>query len=126
MSNELSSAGIVSFDFQRIFPHIFWISSRVIDKTYPDGVIYKILSVRDEYLKTAELVLIRSLHDGRKEILHRANVPLTELENAAHIFVDGLTKQFHLTFEEQNYENVKKLQEFHKITEKYGWSMKDP
>ena len=117
-SIDVSEVGIISFDFQHVFPHLFWISNWVVDATYPKGVCYKILSVRDEAASLGELVLIRTLRDGTKEILHRARVHLNELQNAASIFVDGLSKKLGLNFEEQDYRMVKTIDEFKQITTK--------
>jgi hypothetical protein len=82
------------------------------------------LSVRDEDMNKAELVLIRNFRDGTKEVLHRACVPLTELKSAASVFVDGLSKKLNLNFEEQDYRTAKTLDDFHQLTTNYGWSMK--
>jgi hypothetical protein len=38
MNNESMEDGIASFDFQHIFPHMFWISNWSVDETYPSGV----------------------------------------------------------------------------------------
>lgn len=126
MNNKSAADGIISFDFERTFPHKFWVSNWLADDTYPDGVCYKILSVRNEQSKTAEIVLLRSFRDGSKEILHRADLPLAELENAASVFVDGLTKKLNLDFEEQNFQMTKTLDEFNKIASAYGWHMHQP
>ena len=120
---DVSEVGIITFDFHYIFPHFFWISNWVVDVTYPKGVCYKILSVRDEAASMGELVLIRTFRDGTKEILHRARVPLNELQNAASIFVDGLSKKLDVNFEEQDYRMAKTIDEFKQITTKYGWVM---
>jgi hypothetical protein len=126
MSSESVTAGIVNFDFQNVFPHKFWISNWITDDSYSNGVCYKILSVRDEQSKMAQLVLVRSFRDGSKEILRRAEVPLIELETAAHFISDRLTKELGLNFEEQNFQMARTLNDFNRLAAEYGWSVRPP
>ena len=123
MTSSDIDIGLVNFDFVRFFPQKFWVSNWATDETYPSGYCYKILAVRDEMERRVELVLIRSQRDGTKEELHRAAVPIGELDEAASVFSVGLAKKFGLDFEEQDFSAVRTLEEFRALSQKYGWSL---
>jgi hypothetical protein len=123
MTSSDIGIGLVNFDFVRFFPQKFWVSNWATDETYPSGYCYKILAVRDEMERRVELVLIRSQRDGTKEELHRAAVPIGELDEAASVFSVGLAKKFGLDFEEQDFSAVRTLEEFRALSQKYGWSL---
>ena len=125
MTNSDTSIGLVSFDFARFFPQKFWVSNWASDETYPAGFCYKILTVRDKVDHKAELVLVRLQRNGTKEELHRAAVPIEELDKAASIFSVGLAKKFGLDFEEQDFSAVRTLEEFRALSQKYGWSLQN-
>ncbi|HSY44023.1 MAG TPA: hypothetical protein VK811_08925 [Candidatus Acidoferrum sp.] len=123
MNDDNQILGIINFDFRHVYPHVFWVSNWISDNAYPDGVAYKILSVRNELLDKAELVLVRFFRDGGKEVLHRAHIPLKEVKEAAHFIINGLSKEFHLDFLEQDFHTARTLDDFHALTSKYGWKM---
>jgi len=123
MKHSDISSGLVTYDFERFFPHKSWVSDWATDETYPAGFCYKILSVRDEIDDQVELVLVRAFRDGTKEKLHRASVRIDEADEAANIFSRGLSQKFGLDFEEQDYTSTRSLGQFHVLIQKYGWSM---
>jgi hypothetical protein len=125
MTSSDIDIGLVNFDFVRFFPQKFWVSNWATDETYPAGYCYKILAVRDEMERKVELVLIRSHRDGTKEELHRAAVPIGEVDEAASIFSVGLAKKFGLDFEEQDFSAVRTLEEFRALSRKYGWALQN-
>lgn len=126
MNNELATIGIVNFDFQNVFPYKFWISNWLTDESYPAAVCYKILSVRDEPSNRAQVVLVRSFRDGAKEILHRAEVPFSEVESASQILTGGLKEKLNLNFEEQDFQTARTLSDFNRIASRHGWHIKPP
>ena len=126
MDDRIIGAGIINFDFQTIYPPKFWISNWASDTTYPKGYCYKILSVRNSANARAEIVVLRTYHDGTKEELHRADVSISEVENASSIFVSGLSQRFSLDFEEQDYTHARTLEEFKQLTSEHGWGMQRP
>jgi hypothetical protein len=126
MINLDTGSGLVTYDFERFFPHKSWVSGWTTDETYPAGFCYKILSVRDEVDARVELVLVRAFRDGAKEELHRARVRIGEADDAASIFSRGLAQNFGLDFETQDYTTARSLEQFHVLTQEYGWSMHKP
>ena len=126
MKHSDIASGLVTYDFERFFPHKSWVSDWATDETYPAGYCYKILSVRDEVDDRVELVLVRAFRDGTKEELHRARVRVCEVDDAAGILSRGLAQKFGLDFEEQDYSTARSLEQFHISTQKYGWSMHKP
>lgn len=119
-------SGIVQFNFKTTFPHIFWVSNTISDTEYPNGVSYKILSVRNETENWSELALVRSFSDGKKEVLHRAKVSIAELTNAASIFTKGLIEKLGLDFEMQDFQTARTFETFRELAKKYGWSLGNP
>jgi len=126
MDDSDKASGLVKYDFERFFPHKSWVSNWATDETYPTGYCYKILSVRDEIDDRVELVLVRAFRDGTKEELHRAKVPVSDVNDAVGIFSRGLAQKFELDFEEQDYTTARNLEQFHVLIKKYGWSMHKP
>jgi hypothetical protein len=126
MNNSDIGPALTNYDFERFFPHKSWVSAWAKDETYPAGYCYKILSVRDEVDGHVELVLIRAYRDGTKDELHRARVRVAVADDAAGVFSRGLAQKFGLTFEEQDYRAARSLEQFHVLTQKYGWSMSKP
>ena len=115
--------GVVNFDYQRWFPHIFWVSQWTSDDSYPNGYCYKLLSVRDEVTGRVEVVVLLAERNGNKHEMTRFSISLVEVRGAAKIWVDGLSKRFNLDFEEQDYSAICTQDEFNDETQKYGWSM---
>jgi len=93
------------------------------DAEFPQAFCYKVLTVRDEAEQKCEIVLLRSYRDGSKEELHRARVPISKTDEAAQIFVAGLSKKVNAEFEEQNYSAAKTLAELNALAHIHGWHM---
>jgi hypothetical protein len=115
--------GVVNFDYDRWFPHIFWVSQWASDDSYPNGYCYKLLSARDELSGCVEFAVILAERNGDKQELTRFSIPLAEARGAAQLWIDGLSKRFNLNFEEQDYSSIRTREAFNAQTQKYGWSM---
>ena len=115
--------GVVNFDYERWFPHIFWVSQWTSDDSLPGGYCYKILSVRDESTGRAEVVVLLTERNGDKTDMHRFSIPTDQARNAGRDWAAGLTKRFALDFDEQDYSTVRTADDFHAATQKYGWTM---
>jgi len=126
MSESSQQPGFVRIDFVRYFPHRFWISDWSEDDQYPDGFRYKVLGVRDEDKQVVELVLLLEAQGGKKEEMHRAQVKIAAADRYAHLFVDGLAKEHGLDFEEQDFTDVRTVEEFDQTIAAHGWSGHKP
>jgi hypothetical protein len=117
-------SGVVNFDFDRFFPHKFWISREFSTEEFKKKFCYKILSVRDKLTDKVELVLIRAFDGGEKEELTRIVFPMNLFEGAAKSLVTDFSERLNASFQEQDYTRATTLIEFKKLTERYGWEMR--
>jgi hypothetical protein len=122
-SNSEMGPGVVNFDYERWFPHIFWISQWVTDNSFPEGYCYKILSVRDQTAKRVELVVLLNERNGDKSEMHRFSITTEHARPAGQDWATMLAKKFALEFEEQDYTGVSTSDEFNTATQTYGWAM---
>jgi hypothetical protein len=122
-TNAELGPGVINFDYERWFPHIFWVSQWTSDDSLPDGYCYKLLSVRDESVGQVELVVLLTERNGYKSEMHRFSVPTEQARSAGRDWAAGLTKRFSLDFEEQDYSAIRTRDDFNVTTQKYGWTM---
>lgn len=115
--------GAVNFDYERWFPHIFWISQWTSDDSYPDGYRYKLFSVRDESAGRVEVAVLLTERSGDKLEMHRFSIPNDQARSAAGEWAAGLAKKFGLDFEEQDYSAIRTRDDFNAATQKYLWTM---
>jgi hypothetical protein len=115
--------GVINFDYERWFPHIFWVSQWTSDDSIPDGYCYKLLSVRDESAGRVELVVLLTERNGDKNEMHRFSIPTEQARSAARDWAAGLTKRFGLDFEEQDYSAIRTREDLNAATRKFGWTM---
>jgi hypothetical protein len=126
MAESSQQPGFVKIDFARYFPHKFWISDWSEDDQYPDGFRYKVLGVRDEGQQVVELVLLLEAQSGEKQEMHRVQVKMAAADGYARVFVDGLSEEHGLDFEEQDFTGARTAEEFDKAVAAYGWSGQEP
>jgi hypothetical protein len=125
MADESDQAGLLKLDFVRFFPHKFWISSWSEDEAYPDGFRYKVLSARDETVKTVEFVLLLQARDGTKQEMHRAAVGVDGADRYIRVFVEGRESEYGIDFEEQDFSEVRLPKEFETLVAERGWQIDD-
>ena len=117
-----STDAFVSIDFQKLFPHKYWVSSWSSDEQYPAGFRYKLLSVRPEPEGLIVLVVILEEKSGAKTEMNRLSVSPSALDRTATIFVDGLSDEYNIEFSELDLTKVRSESEFERIVQAAGWS----
>jgi len=118
-----TTEAFVSIDFNKIFPHKYWVSSWSNDEQYPSGFRYKLLSVRPEPEGLIELVVLLEERSGAKTEMQRLNVSPSAFDRGAKIFIDGLTEEHNIEFTELDLTNVRDESEFERITKAAGWEL---
>jgi len=117
---------MIKVDFERFFPHKFWISTWGKDSAYPDGFRYKILSARDEKQQTIEVVLLLEKSDGEKVEMLRSEPQLNAIDGYARVYWRGLEDEYQIEFEEQDYSAIRTAEEFEDAVASHGWSSSEP
>jgi hypothetical protein len=123
---DMTSDGLLSFDFVDVFPHKFWVSDWSSDSQYPDGFRYKVLSARREPENVIQFLVVLQQRSGDKEILSSLDINASVFDRAASKFVNGLAKQHGLDFEEQDFSSCRTLEAFDAEAARMGWSMTKP
>lgn len=119
---EREQEAIVSFDFVKTFPHKVWISNWSKDESYPDGLRYKLMSVRMEPENKVEFVITLQERNGDKHELSRDIYSSVDFfERASRSMVNGLESEYQIDFELQDFSSVRTEDEFTKLANEYGW-----
>jgi hypothetical protein len=114
--------GFVHFDFESTFPHVFWTSNWGVDDEFPDGIRYKVFSVRREPDGDFEVVLLHELRDGTKEQRLRWLVPPGELAKHDGV-IRMLEQKFSVRFERADLSDVRTLEELETRARQLGWEV---
>lgn len=117
----MTDEALIKIDFVRTFPDKYWISDWSRDESYPDGYRYKILSNLDRDTNLSELVVVIEEPNGDKTEMTRMDVKKDALERVANTFVTGLSEDFGLEFEFQDYSSIETAEEFEKAIFEAGW-----
>jgi hypothetical protein len=126
MPNEALGPGYVNFDFETWFPHLFWISDWKHDEEYPSGFRYKVLSARDELHDRVEVSVILEQRNGTQSEVARVGGPLSGARGVSAHWTGGLARRFGVSFEEQDFSNVRSQREFDVAAELHGWDLRAP
>jgi hypothetical protein len=112
---------LVAVDFERRFPHVFWMSSWTQDEERPAGFRYKLLSARTEPSGAMELVVALEEAGGATTELNRLEVSQSAFGRTAAIYVDGLSDEQHLTFYAVDLIKCRTWEGFDRILAEAGW-----
>lgn len=115
--------GLPVIDFQRYFPHLVAVSEEGKDSTYPNGVQYKFLSVRDEQEKRIVLALVRREGKDRIVRVFLAKGPLENSETTLRSTVAKFSDTTRLKFEFFDLRDVRTFSEFEGRSSALGWGM---
>lgn len=113
--------GLPVIDFQRYFPHLVAVSEEGKDPTYPNGVQYKFLSVRDEQEKLIVLALVRREGKDRIGRVFLAKGPIENSETTLRSTVSRFSETTKLNFEFFDLRDVKTFTEFEGRSSVLGW-----
>ena len=117
---------MLDLDFERVFPHKFWISTWARDESYPKGFRYKLLSARHEPGGPIELVILLEEPDGSKTEVKRYDVDREELDQVARTFTEGFTESYSVQFELHDFSSITEPGEFERAAEQAGWHSSTP
>ncbi len=113
--------GLPVVDFQRYFPHLVAVSEEGKESTYPNGVQYKFLSVRDEQEKLIVLALVRREGKDRIVRVFLAKGPVENSETTLRNTVAKFSETTKLKFEFFDLRDVKTFSEFEGRSSALGW-----
>ncbi len=125
MTDETEQPAFLSFDFIRVFPHKTWVSSWSGAEDDDDAFRYKVMSARHAEGDVYELMIVLQNADGGKQVLKHLTLQ-GGVERTARGFVDGLSREYGIDFEEQDFSSCHSLQEFEVVARRYGWRISDP
>ena len=120
-----TTSGALVIDFTARFPHKFWLSTWSDDDQYPEGFRYKLLSARPEPDGPIELVVLLEESSGDKSELTRVDVSPSAFDRTAATFVDGLTEEYGIEFEEIDATGTRTLEDFERLVGASGWHATD-
>ena len=111
---------IVTYDFATTFPYFTWVSSWSRDSEYPNGFRYKIFATHDGK-GHAEMVLVLEHGDGLKKEMKRFGGDEKAVLQAIRTFVEGLSSEYGLEFDEFDLSSVASFEEFEAKAAEFGW-----
>jgi hypothetical protein len=112
--------GLVDLDFVSTFPQVFWVSSVGRDAKAPRGFRYKLLTMRREPEMDIDIIFLREMVDGKKEVLSAKRGPLSTF-GMLNGTVEQLGKDKEMTFERFDFSNVRSFEEFRARALEAGW-----
>jgi hypothetical protein len=115
------TAALLSYDFEKVFPHKTWVSTWASDASYPEGFRYKVMSAHHVVEKSVELLILRQRRDGSKDVLKHYDVDPSAFDRVAATFVEGLAEQHGISFEEQDFRGCRSAEQFENIAANFGW-----
>lgn len=115
--------GLPAIDFQRYFPHLVAISEDSKDATYPNGVQYKFLSVRDEQEKLIVLALVRREGKDRIVRVFLAKGPIENSETTLRNTVAKFSDTTKLKFEFFDLRDIKTFSDFEGRSSALEWGV---
>lgn len=115
------NVALLSYDFEDVFPHKTWVSNWVSDASYPNGFRYKVMSALHEQARSLELIIVLQHRDGAKEVLKHYDVDFSAFDKVASTFVDGLSEQHGISFEEQDFRQCRTAEQFESMAASFGW-----
>jgi hypothetical protein len=121
LKRKLNPPILLEFDFEKVYPYKFWVSTWLKDSEYPEGFRYKLLSAKHEEDDGIQLIVLLEKPDGYKKIFVNALYETGKFGSVAQTFVEKLKATHKLTFEEYDLSNIKTLDEFGELAKKHGW-----
>lgn len=115
-----NAASLPALDFQRYFPYIFWVSHESRDKEFPDGFVYKFLSVKDETEGQVYMELVRETPKGKEELL-LVKGSADKAEQDFDKSVAGLGHDLNITFEKFDLREIRTREAFDAKAVALGW-----
>ena len=119
MSDEVGA--LLSYDFEKVFPHKTWVSTWGSDSVYPLGFRYKVMSAHHVQDNSIELLILLQHRNGSKDVLKHYDVDPTAFDRVAATFVEGLAQQHGISFEEQDFRACRTPEAFESTAAKLGW-----
>ena len=126
MDDQSKATAVLSFDFQTSFPNKFWISGWSPADDDSDAFRYKIMSARHTDKEAIRLVIVLENANGTKDVLQDLLVRREGLERVVATFVTGLTDEYGLDFEEQDFSACRTPDDFDAAAIRFGWAGHEP
>ena len=120
MSTGTDEPAILSFDFVRLFPHKTWVSDWSGLEGERGSFRYKIMSARHAEGDVYELVIVLQNGDRTKQVLKHLELQ-GGVDGTARVFVRGLSQEYGIDFEEQDFSSCRSADEFEAAADRYGW-----
>jgi len=112
---------LLSYDFEKVFPHKTWVSTWASDESCPEGFRYKVMSAHHVLERSIELLILLQHRNGTKDVLKHYDVDTSAFDRVAATFVDGLAEQHGISFEEQDFRNCRNPEQFESTAASFGW-----
>jgi hypothetical protein len=126
VTEEAEQPAILSFDFVHVFPHKTWVSGwSGAAEDDQDAFRYKVMSARHADNDVYELMIVLQNADGSKQVLKHLTLH-GGVERTARGFVDGLSREYDIDFEEQDFSACHSLEEFEGVARRFGWRISEP
>ena len=125
MTEESEQPALLSFDFVHVFPHKTWVSGWSGAEDDEDAFRYKVMSARHAENDVYELMIVLQNADRSKQVLKHLTLQ-GGVERTARGFVDGLSREYDIEFEEQDFSSCHSPEEFEVVARRYGWRISEP